>query len=141
MPLMKMYALTTVVLLFKMFAISITQGIGRVSSQIYTVPEDAKLFGGKVEREEVPSVQRASACWRNDLENIPMFLILAGIYEMAGLSAHYFAIYCITFTAMRILHTFFYLKGVQPWRTVVFTIGTFAMFAMAIQVLIEVAFA
>ncbi len=141
MPLMKMYALTTVVLLFKMFANSIAQGRGRVSSNIFTVPEDAKLFGGRVEAQEAPSVQRAAACWRNDLENIPMFLILAGIYVMAGLSAQAFAIYCITFMVMRILHTFFYLKGAQPWRTIVFVIGAVAMFAMAIHVLIEVAFA
>ena len=141
MPLLKMYALTTVILLFKMFAVSVVQGRGRVSSSIFTIPEDAKLFGGKLEAEEAPSVQRASACWRNDLENIPMFLILAGIYEMADLSSQAFAIYCIVFMVMRILHTFFYLNSVQPWRTVVFTIGTFAMFAMAIHVLIKVAFA
>ena len=138
MPLMKMYALTAVVLMFKMFAVSIVQGRGRAGAKVFTVPEDAKLFGGKLEAQEAPSVERASNCWRNDLENIPMFLIIAGIYVMAGLSQQAFAYYCGIFMAMRILHTFFYINAVQPWRTVVYTIGTFAMFAMAIHLLIEV---
>jgi len=141
MPLLKMYALTAVILTFKMFAVSIVQGRGRVGTKIFTVPEDATLFGGKLEAQEAPVVQRASNCWRNDLENIPMFLILAGIYVLAGLSARSFTIYCLTFLVMRILHTFFYLNAVQPWRTIAFTIGVLAMFAMAIHLLIEVAFA
>jgi len=140
MPLLNMYALTAVILTFKMFAVSIVQGSGRLGSTIYTVPEDAKLFSGKLEEQEAPSVQRASNCWRNDLENIPIFLILAGIYVAAGLSAKWFSIYCVTFLVMRILHTFFYLNALQPWRTVVFTVGAVAMFAMAIHLLIEVAF-
>ena len=105
MPLLNMYALTAVILTFKMFAVSIVQGSGRLGSTIYTVPEDAKLFSGKLEEQEAPSVQRASNCWRNDLENIPIFLILAGIYAAAGLSAKWFSIYCVTFLVMRILHT------------------------------------
>jgi glutathione S-transferase len=141
MHLLNMYALTAVILTFKMFAVSIVQGRGRLGTTIYTVAEDAELFGGKLEAEEAPSVQRASNCWRNDLENIPMFLILAGIYVAAGLSAGWFSIYCVTFLVMRILHTFFYLNAVQPWRTVVFTIGAVAMFAMAIHLLVQVAFA
>jgi uncharacterized MAPEG superfamily protein len=140
MPLLNMYALTAVILTFKMFAVSIVQGRGRLDSTIYTVPEDARLFRGKLEAQEASSVQRASNCWRNDLENIPTFLILAGIYVAAGLSAKWFSIYCVTFLVMRILHTFFYLNAMQPWRTIAFTVGTFAMFAMAIHLLIEVAF-
>ena len=42
------------------------------------------------------------------------------------------------FMAMRILHTYTMIKAIQPWRTVVFTIGAIAMFAMMIHILIEV---
>jgi glutathione S-transferase len=141
MPLLRMYALTTIILGFKMFANSLVQGKGRVSTSIFTNPEDAKLFGGKLEPQEAPSVQRAAKVWRNDLENIPFFLIVAGIYVMAtGLSAEAFEIYCVIFVVCRILHTIFFLNAVQPWRTVAFTIGTGAMFAMMIHLLIEVVF-
>lgn len=141
MPLLKIYALTTVVLTFKMVAISVMQGKGRLGSLIYTNPEDAKLFSGKLEPQEAPSVQRASNAWRNDLENIPIFLILAGIYVQAGLVAGAFQFYCIVFMIARILHTFFYLNAVQPWRTAAFTVGLLVMLAMAIHLLIGVAFA
>jgi uncharacterized MAPEG superfamily protein len=125
-----------------MIANSLVQGRGRVSSKIFTIAEDAPLFGGKLEAKEAPSVERASACWRNDLENIPIFLILAWIYVAAGnLSVGTFELYCVIFVVARILHTIFYINAVQPARTIVFTIGLFAMLAMAIHLLIRVAFA
>jgi glutathione S-transferase len=141
MPLLRIYAITAIVLTFKMFANSLVQGRGRVTSHVFTIPEDAQLFGGQLEAEEASSVQRASKVWRNDLENIPIFLILAWIYVAAGgLSAGAFELYCVVFVVMRILHTIFYLNAVQPWRTIVFTIGVGAMFALVIHLLVEVVF-
>jgi glutathione S-transferase len=138
MALLQTYALTAIVLEVKMAAIALVQGRGRVSTGVFVLPEDAKLFSGTEAPQEAPIVDRASKAWRNDLENIPIFLILAGIYVMAGLSSGAFAFYCIVFMVTRILHTYTFIKGVQPWRTVVFTIGALAMFAMMIQILVEV---
>jgi uncharacterized MAPEG superfamily protein len=140
MALLQTYALTAIVLELKMAAIALVQGRGRVSTGLFVLPEDAKLFHGQESAAEAPIVDRASKAWRNDLENIPIFLILAGIYVAAGLSAKAFAFYCIVFMVMRILHTYTFIKGMQPWRTVVFTIGTVMMFAMMIHILIEVVF-
>jgi len=138
MPLLRMYAITAIVLTFKMFANSLAQGRGRVTTHIFTNPEDAKLFGGKLEAQEAPVVQRASAVWRNDLENIPLFLILAWIYVAAGLSATAFAIYCIVFMVARIIHTICYINSIQPWRTAAFMAGAIAMFALIIHLFVEV---
>jgi glutathione S-transferase len=140
MSLLQTYALTAVVLEFKMAAIALVQGRGRASTGLFVLPEDAKLFSGSESPEEAPIVDRASKAWRNDLENIPIFLILAGIYVMAGLSGKAFAFYCIVFMATRILHTYTFIKGIQPWRTVAYTIGALAMVAMMIHILIEVVF-
>jgi len=140
MELLRMYALTAVVLEFKMAAIALVQGKGRFGSGIFVLPEDAKLFHGTESPTEAPIVDRAARAWRNDLENIPIFLIVAGIYVMAGLSEKAFTFYCWTFIVARILHTYTYLNAIQPWRTVVYTVGLFAMFAMTIQVLVEVVF-
>jgi uncharacterized MAPEG superfamily protein len=140
MELLRMYALTAVVLEFKMAAIALVQGKGRFGSGIFVLPEDAKLFHGTESPTEAPIVDRAARAWRNDLENIPIFLIVAGIYVMAGLSEKAFTFYCWTYTVARILHTYTYINAIQPWRTVVFTVGAFAMFAMTIQVLVEVVF-
>jgi uncharacterized MAPEG superfamily protein len=139
MALLQTYALTAIVLELKMVALAVVQGRGRMTSGLHTLPEDAKMFhGGAAATMEAPVVDRASRAWRNDLENIPIFLILAGIYVMAGLSPNAFALYCLIFIVMRILHTYSYIKAIQPWRTIAYTIGAVAMFAMMIHILIAV---
>jgi len=74
--------------------------------------------------------------WRNDLENIPIFLFLGLIYVLAGGPAGPAAIYFTVFTVARILHTITYLRGMQPWRTISYTVGGLATLALAIHVLI-----
>lgn len=138
MALLQTYALTAIVLELKMFSIALVQGRGRVSSGLFVLPEDARLFKGTESPTEAPIVDRAARAWRNDLENIPIFLILAGIYVAAGLSAKAFGFYCLVFTVMRIIHTYTFIKALQPWRTVAFTIATLTMVAMMIHIFLEV---
>ena len=76
--------------------------------------------------------------WRNDLENIPIFLFLAMIYVTLGCSPRGAYIYFSLFAGARILHTVMYLNGLQPWRTIFFTFGAVASFALAIQILTAV---
>jgi uncharacterized MAPEG superfamily protein len=141
MNLLQIYALTAIVLALKMFAISLAQGKARVAANKFVNPEDAVTFKGQAAEEDAPDVLRASRAWRNDLENIPIFLILAGIYVDAGLSTGAFAIYCGIFVVCRIVHTIAYLKSIQPLRTIIFTIGLLAMLAMIMHLLIAVVIA
>jgi uncharacterized MAPEG superfamily protein len=136
--LLRIYTITAIVLALKMAAISIVQGRARVSAGIFTNPEDAKAFGGQQASAEAPMVERANKAWRNDLENIPIFLIIAWIYVAAGLSAGAFVIYCIVFMAARIIHTICYLNSIQPGRTVAFTAGALAALALMIHLFIAV---
>jgi len=136
--LLRMYAITAIVLALKMAAISIVQGRVRLSAGIFTNPEDAKRFGGQQASAEVPMVERASKAWRNDLENIPIFLIIAWIYVAAGLSVGAFVIYCIVFMVARIIHTICYLNAIQPWRTIAFTVGALTMLALIIHIFVAV---
>jgi glutathione S-transferase len=124
-----------------MAAIAITQARGRVGSLVFVNPEDAKLFHGREATEEAPAVQRASRAWRNDLENIPIFLILAWIYVAGGLQVTAFVIYCVIFMIARIVHTVCYLNSIQPMRTIAFTIGVLTMLAMIIHIFIEIVLA
>jgi glutathione S-transferase len=139
--LLKMYTITTIVLALKMVAVSLAQGRARVAAGIFVNPEDAITFSGAAASEEAPAVQRASRAWRNDLENIPIFLILAWIYVAAELSVTAFVIYCVVFMACRIAHTIFYLNAVQPLRTIVFTVGALTMLALMIHLFIGVVLA
>ena len=130
MPLMRLYALTAIVLALKMSAISVVQGRARTAAKVFVNPEDAKMFAGNPAAGEVAAVQRASRAWMNDLENIPMFLILALVYAIAGLSSTAFIVYCTVFTVARILHTIFYLNAMQPLRTIAYTVGALTSFAV-----------
>lgn len=134
--LLRMYAITAIVLALKMAAISIVQGRARVTAGVFTNPEDAKAFGGQQASAEVPMVERASRAWRNDLENIPIFLILAWIYVYGHLSPRAFVIYCIIFMIARIAHTICYLNGIQPARTIAYTVGALTTLAMMIQMFV-----
>jgi len=133
----RLYALMTVVLMLKMTANSVVQGIHRTRDKAFVNPEDARFFASTTPvAVDTPEVERASRVWRNDLENIPMFLFLGLIYVLAGGPAGPAAIYFTVFTVARILHTITYLRGMQPWRTISFTIGGLATLALSIHVLI-----
>jgi uncharacterized MAPEG superfamily protein len=138
MTLLQIYALTAIVLTLKMSAVSVVQGRARVAAGIFVNPEDAKTFQASQGPSDAPEVQRASRAWLNDLENIPIFLILCGIYVAAGLSTTAFAIYCLVFTVARIAHTFFYLNSIQPMRTISYTVGAVVSMALMIQLFISV---
>jgi len=131
--LLQIYALTAIILTLKMAAISVVQGLARTRAKKFLNPEDARALGGETVREEVEMVVRGGRAWRNDLENIPIFLILAWIYVAAGLSTTPFIIYCAVFVIARILHTICYLNAVQPLRTISFVIGSVAMVALIIN--------
>lgn len=141
MDLLRIYSLTTIVLALKMAAIAVVQGRARQSAGVFVNPEDARAFRAKEAPQEVETVRRAARAWLNDLENIPIFLILAWIYVAAGLSPNVLAIYCAVFVVARILHTIFYINAVQPWRTIVFTIGAAAMLALMIHIFLRVVLA
>jgi glutathione S-transferase len=130
------YALTTVILFFKMFANSVVQALARTGTKTFTNPEDAKFFGASAPAaDEMPIVKRAAAAWRNDLENIPIFLFLGLIYVTLGCWPEGVYIYFTIFVIARILHTVVYLRGLQPARTIFYSLGVFVCFALSIQIL------
>ena len=133
-----MYTITAIVLSLKMAAISIAQGRARVAAGVFVNPEDAKSFAGKESSTEAPAVERASRAWRNDLENIPIFLLLGLIYVTLGCSPEGAYIYFTVFIVARILHTVAYLNAWQPWRTIFFTVGMVVCVALSIQILMTV---
>ena len=66
MMLLRIYALTAIVLAIKMASIAIVQGRARTGAGAFLNPEDAATFGGTTVRDEPEMVQRASRAWRND---------------------------------------------------------------------------
>ncbi|KDO25539.1 hypothetical protein SPRG_20662 [Saprolegnia parasitica CBS 223.65] len=70
---------------------------------------------------------------RNDLENIPIGLIVAwGAVQSGGVEA---VTTCAlgTFTAARVYHTYAYAQGLQPHRGNAWMVGTAAVLVMALN--------
>jgi|HubBroStandDraft_4_1064222.scaffolds.fasta_scaffold720765_1 glutathione S-transferase len=133
------YALITVILFFKMLANSVVQGRARTSTKTFTNPEDAQFFGAPAPAaDELPIVKRAAAAWRNDLENIPIFLFLGLIYVTLGCWPAGAFIYFSIFAIARILHTIAYLRGMQPARTIFYVIGIAICVTLSVHILIAV---
>ncbi len=90
------------------------------------------------EPEDAPGTLRAKRAHLNDVENIPVFMVLALLFTLTGCSATagwaYFGVYFVA----RTLHTIFYLGALQPWRTVVFAIGQLTQLGIMVQLLMQV---
>jgi len=132
------YALCAAILVLKMVASAFYTGAQRSRAQGYVNPEDAQRFGKpgtQASPEEAPAVARALRIQRNDLENIPAFLVLGLVYVLAGASGFGAAAYCWTFTLARIAHTVAYARELQPARSLCYGVGVLATVGMAVNVL------
>lgn len=120
----KIYALTTVALFLKMFAVAGVQGVNRVRHRVFVRPDDAAFFGKTTpQAAELPIVARAQDTLRNDLENIPIFLFLMlGYIQLQGPVVP-LAVYAGVFVLSRVGHTLCYLTPRQPLRNRMYILG------------------
>lgn len=131
------WLISLVVLFLKMFANSAVQGVTRFRTKSFAWPEDAAMIRGARAVERDPElVERASRCWRNDLENVPIYLFLGLGFVLAGGAPWWAALYFTIFTVARVLHTVFYLRGVQPWRNLAYQLGLLVCFALAVHIVV-----
>ncbi len=119
---------TAAFLFLKMQSNSFVQAYSRFRGAGFKYPEDS-IFGDRgVDEAQVQRMDdleyRATACWRNDLENIPFFIVAALCGLMAGIPTAAYQALMIGYCAARSLHSITLLFGKQPWRTIFFVIGT-----------------
>ena len=78
--------------------------------------------------------------WRrivmNDLENIPIGLIILWVNPLCEANGIVTSICAIVFVTCRILHTILYAYSLQPFRSIAFTIGVLSIFAASINLII-----
>lgn len=112
-------------------------GAVRARTKTPAIADDAKLTGAEY-KEEVPlELQRVLNAHRNALENIPGFLIIALLYMMSGASATMMWVFGGLFLVARWSHSFCYIKGLQPWRSASYGVGTLALMAMSIHLVMR----
>ncbi len=64
--------------------------------------------------------------WRNDVENLPLFLVLALSWMLSGAGPVEAWLLFGLYVGLRWLHTGAYLAGLQPWRAILY-LGSLAV--------------
>jgi glutathione S-transferase len=107
--------------------------VARLRARTFLLPEDAALLRVRPVAAEANIVQRCAWVWRNDVENLPLFLALALAFVLAGAPASSAALFFTLYVALRYLHTLAYLLGLQPWRAILFLGSLATCWAIAIK--------
>lgn len=104
-------------LFLKMFLNSGLQGYARFRGLGFKYPEDQAFKKSIAPNEKLADLEfRATAAWRNDLENIPMFVVAALCGLLAGVPLFAYQVLLTAYCGFRTLHTLTLITGKQPWR-------------------------
>lgn len=127
------YVFYSALLALKMLLMGPITGYYRITKKVFANPEDAAKFSVK-EKMNDADVERVRRAHQNDLENIPVFWVVALLFVLTGPSettARYvFRIYTIA----RIQHTVMYLKS-SGMRGVAYAVALALKFFMAATVI------
>ncbi len=139
-PVMRLYVLSAVILILKMIATGGFTGTLRLFRKAYITEEDARFMRVEPGAQPDPLIGRLERIQRNDVENIPTYLISAFLFALSGpptaLAAWLFGLV----TVSRLLHTLIYAGGWQPWRSIVFEVGNFTHVALLVLLIRNVWF-
>jgi uncharacterized MAPEG superfamily protein len=136
-------AVVTLIVYVKLLATQITQGTkkGQTGGK---GPEDGgtgfssmgPAAGGETMSTEDAAKLAASRRWDrilgNDLENIPVALIILWSCALVSAESTAFMVLACLFCVSRCLHTLMYMFGKQPFRSLTFAMGVVGTLGMAI---------
>jgi len=141
-PSFKLFALCCAILSILMLMLAGMTAARRSKAKKYLNPEDSKVsFAGatQIEGAEDAATARVQRAHRNLNESLPIFFGLGLVFVLAGASPLGAKICFAGFTAARILHAIAYLNALQPWRTIFYGLGAFALTGMAVMIVVAVA--
>lgn len=131
------FVATSAYLYLKMMGNTGVQGYARFRYKSHKYEEDEVFFRAPPNRQSQPEIlTRADACWRNDLENIPIFIVAALCGLLAGVPHSLYSWIAVAFCAGRTLQSVSLLLGLQPWRFLGYAAGvisTGAMFVLSLR--------
>jgi uncharacterized MAPEG superfamily protein len=135
-PAVQLFAITAVLLVFKMMVVGSYTSILRIRRRVFATPEDYALRGDMPAATADADIERVRRAHRNDLENILPFLTIGFFYALTRPSPLAARIYFFGFLAARVLHSIFYIRSQQPHRTIAFGIGQVLLVAMSASLLL-----
>jgi uncharacterized MAPEG superfamily protein len=128
------YALTCLLLCANLIFLWAFSGATRGKTKTAINPEDAAQFGGALVDADPPEVARVLRAHTNAQANIYPFLFLGLVFVLSGGSAAVAKIIFGIFVVARFAHTYVYLAGKQPWRSIFFIIGGLATIALMLDI-------
>ncbi|MBX3492685.1 MAG: MAPEG family protein [Parvibaculum sp.] len=135
-PQLKIWILAATWLTVKMFSISLLQARSRLSTGIFDQREDRRVFGHAAETaEDKERLSRLAGCWRNDLENIPIFLLLSLPLALISERPAFYGALMIVFAAARTVHSYANIKALQPQRNIAYQVGNMALAGVLVLLL------
>jgi len=131
------YVISAIILSLNLLLLWAYSGVVRGTAKSTPNEEDAKTI--KLSVTEPPEIARVLRAHANAMANIVPFLVLGLVYVLAGGSAMAAQVIFGVFTVARIAHSFAYLGGKQPWRSLSFGIGaltTLVLMGFIVRVLV-----
>jgi glutathione S-transferase len=138
-PVVRLYAVVYILLVVKMAAVGGYTSVLRIGRKVFATPEDYRLQGLAPRPSLDEDIERVRRAHRNDLENILPFFVVGFLFLLTRPSMASAAVYLVGYLLARTLHSIFYLRALQPHRTIAFTAGGLLTLAMMVQTLIAVA--
>lgn len=132
-PALPAFALALVALFTKTSLTSVLQVVSRLRAGTFPIPEDARLMRKRPAEAEADFVRRCANVWRNDTENLPLFLALALAYVLLGATAESAQMLFGTYVVLRYAHTLIFLLGLQPWRAVLYLASMVVCWTIAVR--------
>ena len=137
-PVVRLFAVVYLLLVLKMALVGMYTSILRLGRKVYATPEDYRLQGLAPRATVDEDIERVRRAHQNDVENILPFFIVGFFYLLTHPSLGTARIYAIGYLVARLLHSVFYIRSMQPHRTIAFTAGGLLTLAMLVQTLAAV---
>ncbi|XP_077297205.1 microsomal glutathione S-transferase 1-like [Arctopsyche grandis] len=141
------YALCSSILVMKMLLMAPLTVKERISAKKNSSNTELEKSSGDKSSEYAemclkvnPDVERVRRAHLNDLENIPAFLFIGGLYLMTNPAPNTASLLIKTYTGCRVLHSLVYAVRPMPppTRGIIWGVGYGITFYMAVKVAIHV---
>lgn len=141
MPLtsIQVYVVFVVLLCMNLMGLWVMSGVVRGKTKTTLNEEDARTIaaGARLTETEPQEIQRVLRAHANAIANIVPFLFLSQLWiTVAAPKPPIVLGVCAAFTIARYGHSFAYVGGRQPWRSIFFTIGALAMVTVMVLLLV-----
>lgn len=137
-PAVRVFAFWYLILVLKMLMLIFRTSATRMRLSSFASPEDYAAVGASAPAavaEPDERVERPRRALQNDLENILPFFGVGLIYALSGPSLGMARLLIGGFALARVAHTIFYLRGMQPHRSVAFVVGMVCLVCMLLRAL------